>query len=90
MYPQILQKLYSTEALPSNHLYVTICANHDIINLSDVPNATQLIVFITCDRGLETCPPDFDLQENSLLESSSIPKFKLPEVVTSHKDLSNG
>jgi hypothetical protein len=43
-------------------------------------------VFVTHDWGLEPSPLDFSLWMISLLESSSLPKFKLPEVVTSRKD----
>ena len=47
-------------------------------------------VFVTHDRGLEPSPLDFGLLAISLLELSSLPKFELPEVVTSRKGLSDG
>jgi hypothetical protein len=80
----ILQKLNSAEALPSNHLHVTICVNHKLINLSDVPSTTWLYVFVTHDRGLEPSPLDFGLWAFYL--SSNLLEFQLPEVVTSYKD----
>jgi hypothetical protein len=84
MYLQILQKWNSTEALPSNHLHVTICVNHKLINLSNVPSATWIYVFVTHDRGIEPIPPDVILQAFSL--SSNLLEFQLPEVVTYNKD----